>query len=126
MVGAVGFEPTVHGIKTRCLTTWLRPNCFAGATIVGTPQMFNGFSKILAYNVRPLRRSNKWKPGNCDFTGKIIDLADELLRSTLAYQSRTDPGEKGTTHSQNSLLEQCGIPYHHCIYSPALLVECHS
>jgi hypothetical protein len=26
MAGAVGFEPTVHEIKTRCLTTWLRPN----------------------------------------------------------------------------------------------------
>ena len=28
MAGAVGFEPTVHEIKTRCLTTWLRPNLF--------------------------------------------------------------------------------------------------
>ena len=26
MAGAVGFEPTVHEIKTRCLTTWLHPN----------------------------------------------------------------------------------------------------
>ena len=26
MAGAVGFEPTVHEIKTRCLTTWLCPN----------------------------------------------------------------------------------------------------
>jgi hypothetical protein len=26
LAGAVGFEPTVHGTKTRCLTTWLRPN----------------------------------------------------------------------------------------------------
>ena len=26
MAGAVGFEPTVHGTKNRCLTTWLRPN----------------------------------------------------------------------------------------------------
>ena len=25
MAGAVGFEPTVHGTKNRCLTTWLRP-----------------------------------------------------------------------------------------------------
>lgn len=27
MAGAVGFEPTVHGTKNRCLTTWPRPNC---------------------------------------------------------------------------------------------------
>ena len=27
MAGAVGFEPTVHDTKNRCLTTWLRPNC---------------------------------------------------------------------------------------------------
>ena len=26
MVGAAGFEPAHDGIKTRCLTAWLRPN----------------------------------------------------------------------------------------------------
>ena len=26
MAGAAGFEPANHGIKTRCLTTWLRPS----------------------------------------------------------------------------------------------------
>ena len=26
MAGVVGFEPTVHGTKNRCLTTWLHPN----------------------------------------------------------------------------------------------------
>ena len=26
MAGVVGFEPTVHGIKTRCLAAWRRPN----------------------------------------------------------------------------------------------------
>ena len=26
LAGAVGFEPTVHGTKNRCLTTWPRPN----------------------------------------------------------------------------------------------------
>ena len=26
MAGAAGFEPTDGGIKTRCLTTWRRPN----------------------------------------------------------------------------------------------------
>ncbi|SUZ85897.1 uncharacterized protein METZ01_LOCUS38751 [marine metagenome] len=25
MAGVVGFEPTHHGIKTRCLTAWLHP-----------------------------------------------------------------------------------------------------
>ena len=30
MAGQVGFEPTVHGIKTRCLTTWLLPSNGAG------------------------------------------------------------------------------------------------
>ena len=33
MAGAVGFEPTVHEIKTRCLTTWLRPNNFRFFTL---------------------------------------------------------------------------------------------
>ena len=26
MAGVVGFEPTVHGTKNRCLTAWLHPN----------------------------------------------------------------------------------------------------
>ena len=26
MAGVAGFEPAHDGIKTRCLTTWLRPN----------------------------------------------------------------------------------------------------
>ena len=26
LAGVVGFEPTVHGTKNRCLTTWLHPN----------------------------------------------------------------------------------------------------
>ena len=26
VAGTVGFEPTDDGIKTRCLTTWRRPN----------------------------------------------------------------------------------------------------
>ena len=26
LAGAVGFEPTIHDTKNRCLTTWLRPN----------------------------------------------------------------------------------------------------
>ncbi len=26
LAGVVGFEPTMHGTKNRCLTTWLHPN----------------------------------------------------------------------------------------------------
>src|SRR5699024_3690648 len=26
MAGLLGFEPRIHGIKTRCLTAWLQPN----------------------------------------------------------------------------------------------------
>src|SRR5690625_2278093 len=26
MAGLLGFEPRMHGIKTRCLTAWLQPN----------------------------------------------------------------------------------------------------
>ena len=32
MAGAVGFEPTIHDTKNRCLTTWPRPNLFNAAT----------------------------------------------------------------------------------------------
>ena len=34
MAGVVGFEPTIHGTKNRCLTTWLHPNSEALSTIV--------------------------------------------------------------------------------------------
>ena len=30
LAGVVGFEPTVHGTKNRCLTAWLHPNRAAG------------------------------------------------------------------------------------------------
>lgn len=26
VAGLLGFEPRIHGIKTRCLTAWLQPN----------------------------------------------------------------------------------------------------
>ena len=31
MAGAVGFEPTIHDTKNRCLTTWPRPKKIAEA-----------------------------------------------------------------------------------------------
>lgn len=31
LAGAVGFEPTVHDTKNRCLTTWPRPISVRGA-----------------------------------------------------------------------------------------------
>src|SRR5688572_29655407 len=30
LAGAVGIEPTYDGIKTRCLTAWLRPSLYCG------------------------------------------------------------------------------------------------
>ena len=33
MAGVVGFEPTVHDTKNRCLTTWLHPNGVALITM---------------------------------------------------------------------------------------------
>ena len=33
MAGAVGFEPTVHDTKNRCLTTWPRPNIHINRTV---------------------------------------------------------------------------------------------
>ena len=33
LAGVVGFEPTVHGTKNRCLTTWLHPNSAALITL---------------------------------------------------------------------------------------------
>ncbi len=30
MAGVVGFEPTVHDTKNRCLTTWLHPIAVCG------------------------------------------------------------------------------------------------
>ncbi len=45
MAGTEGFEPTDDGIKTRCLTTWLRPN--------------EKLSKNLGENLKERRLSNK-------------------------------------------------------------------
>src|SRR6056297_2873762 len=35
LAGVVGFEPTIHGTKNRCLTTWLHPNGAALITLSG-------------------------------------------------------------------------------------------
>ena len=37
LAGVVGFEPTVHGTKNRCLTTWLHPN-------EGKPHVMNAWN----------------------------------------------------------------------------------
>ena len=46
LAGVVGFEPTVHGTKNRCLTTWLHPNRLAfltqsGLTVQAPPERKN-------------------------------------------------------------------------------------
>ena len=33
LAGAVGFEPTIHDIKNRCLTAWLRPITLENLTV---------------------------------------------------------------------------------------------
>ena len=45
LAGAVGFEPTVHRIKTCCLTTWPRPNILITIYI----KQFTGSRNILIY-----------------------------------------------------------------------------
>jgi hypothetical protein len=37
LAGAPGFEPGNGGIKIRCLTTWLRPNCAVGLPSAARP-----------------------------------------------------------------------------------------
>ena len=34
MAGLAGFEPAHDGIKTRCLTAWRQPNCYAGEVLI--------------------------------------------------------------------------------------------
>ena len=45
LAGVVGFEPTVHATKKRCLTTWLHPNCarFPSQSQSGTQPQISGF-----------------------------------------------------------------------------------
>ncbi len=45
LAGAAGIEPANDGIKTRCLTTWLRPN-------MRSDEVFSG-SAILCPSKRP-------------------------------------------------------------------------
>ena len=39
--GALGFEPRDGGTKTRCLTTWLRPNDFTLVNIAVRPGLLS-------------------------------------------------------------------------------------
>ncbi len=47
MAGVVGFEPTIHGTKNRCLTTWLHPNGERLSTTVAD-RVQEGWRKISA------------------------------------------------------------------------------
>lgn len=37
LAGRVGFEPTVHGVKFRCLTTWLPPKNWLRGEVTSWP-----------------------------------------------------------------------------------------
>ncbi len=41
LTGALGFEPRDGGTKTRCLTTWLRPNDFTLVNIAVRPRLLS-------------------------------------------------------------------------------------
>lgn len=45
--GALGFEPRDGGTKTRCLTTWLRPNDFTIVNIAVSPGLLS--STLVVY-----------------------------------------------------------------------------
>jgi hypothetical protein len=46
MAGAAGIEPANHGIKTRCLTTWLRPSNVGGIVLAGRIQVNASWHQI--------------------------------------------------------------------------------
>ncbi len=61
LAGVVGFEPTIHGTKNRCLTTWLHPNGEALSTIVVW-----GVQALSRKNMNAVRKKfakicNRWK-----------------------------------------------------------------
>ena len=41
LAGAVGFEPTIHDTKNRCLTTWPRPNSIDGCNLAAKSLAIN-------------------------------------------------------------------------------------
>ncbi len=51
VAGVVGFEPTIHGTKNRCLTTWLHPNGERLSTIVA-----DGVQEVSDKKVGPLEK----------------------------------------------------------------------
>jgi hypothetical protein len=48
LAGVVGFEPTVHATKKRCLTAWLHP--ISGAVLVRSPLGRKGFWAVFFDN----------------------------------------------------------------------------
>ena len=70
MAGAVGFEPTIHDTKNRCLTTWPRPNPIGRCNLA---------TKCLAINpVIALEPSKMWLI--CQMMRKIM-----IKRRLLAH-----------------------------------------
>ncbi len=54
MAGVVGFEPTIHGTKNRCLTTWLHPNGERLSTIVA-----GGVQELLGKNIEQFEQEQE-------------------------------------------------------------------
>ena len=48
LAGVVGFEPTVHGTKNRCLTAWLHPN--SGRLATANRMEFQALSRPVTLN----------------------------------------------------------------------------
>ena len=48
LAGVVGFEPTIHGTKNRCLTAWLHPN--SGGDVGQSWERFKSPSALMRHN----------------------------------------------------------------------------
>src|SRR6188508_3873791 len=68
LAGAVGIEPTYDGIKTRCLTAWLRPSLYCDgrapvhSRIVRCQSSIVSFSVSAPYVMSMRRGTSAWLP----------------------------------------------------------------
>ena len=75
VAGVVGFEPTVHGTKNRCLTTWLHP--IGDGCLVLAWNLFKGFYEGNTAAMSPWAvYLSEWQSGH---TLSAKDCGDRLL-----------------------------------------------
>ena len=99
VAGVVGFEPTIHGTKNRCLTTWLHPN---GERLI-TPlvrRVQGPYRKIFGKEIVPRRGQSRISSGATP-QRYSFRAQPRYPPAEMRHQVRVQSPSRATTPSSN-------------------------